>query len=242
VKAIILAAGAGTRLRPLTDACPKPMLPIAGRPLLAHTLDWLRRHGVTEAALNLHHLPGVVRDGLGDGGAWCMALRYSYEPELLGTAGAVRTIAERFPGWIDRTFLVIYGDLLLDLDLQDLAVFHQANGAALTMALKRTATPRSQGMVEVDAQGRVRRFVEKPPAWEGGDLANAGVYLCEPAVLGAIPPGFSDFGHDVIPAMLAKGAPVYGRLARGYLLDIGTPEAYAQAQRDWESRPARAGE
>jgi len=218
------------------------MLPIAGRPLLARTLDWTTGAGVTEAGLNLHHLPDVVRDGLGDGGAWGMALRYSYEPELLGTAGALRTIAERFPGWIDQMFLVIYGDMLLDLDLQDLAAFHRASGAALTMALKRTATPLSQGMVEVDARGRVRRFVEKPPAWEGGDLANAGVYVCEPAVLGAIPAGFSDFGHDVIPAMLAKGAPVYGRLARGYLLDIGAPEAYAQAQRDWESRSTRAGE
>jgi NDP-sugar pyrophosphorylase family protein len=236
MKAIILAAGAGTRLRPLTDTCPKPMLPIAGRPLLARTLDWLSAAGVAEAALNLHHLPEVVRDGLGDGHAWGMALCYSYEPELLGTAGAVRAIAERFPGWVDQTFLVIYGDMLLDIDLAGLAAFHRASGALLTMALKRTATPRTQGMVELDAAGRVRRFVEKPREWDGGDVANAGIYLCEPAVLGAIPRGFSDFGHDIIPALLADGAPIYGQLARGYLLDIGTPEAYAQANREWEAR------
>ncbi|SRR6266545_651177 len=236
MKAVILAAGAGTRLRPLTDRCPKPMLPIAGRPLLAHTLDWLRAGGVSDVALNLHHLPEIVRGGLGDGGAWGITVRYSYEPELLGTAGAVHRIAELYPGWFDQTFLVIYGDMLLDVDLADLLDFHRRAGATLTMALKHTATPHSQGMVEVDAGGRVLRFVEKPAAWDGGDHANAGAYLCEPAVLDAIPAGASDFGHDVIPALLARGARIGGRLARGYLLDIGTPEAYAQAQRDWGAR------
>ena len=239
MKAIILAAGAGTRLRPLTDTCPKPMLPVAGRPLLVHTLGWLRKHGVAEAALNLHYLPEVVRAGLGDGSAWGVHLRYSFEPELLGTAGAARAIAERFPGWLDQTFLVVYGDMPLDLDLADLAAFHRSRAAALTIALKHTATPQSQGMVELDEAGRVLRFVEKPPDWDRGDLANAGVYVCEPAVLAAIPTGFADFGHDVIPALLAAGQPVYGRLARGYLLDIGTPEAYEQANRDWQERTAR---
>jgi NDP-sugar pyrophosphorylase family protein len=236
MKAVILAAGVGSRLRPLTDSCPKPMLPIAGRPLLFRTLDWLRASGVVEAALNLHHLPEVVRAGLGDGSAWGMSLSFSYEPVLLGTSGAVRAIAERSPGWFDQTFLLIYGDMLLDIDLAELLAFHHARRGVLTLALKRTATPHSQGMVELDLAGRVRRFVEKPPNWQGGDLANAGVYLCEPAVLEAIPAGNSDFGHDIIPALLASGAIVCGRLARGYLLDIGTPEAYAQAQLDWRGR------
>src|SRR5262245_60509321 len=150
MKAVILAAGAGTRLRPLTDSCPKPMLPIAGRPLLARTLDWLRANGVAEVALNLHHLPDVVRAGLGDGDAWGMTLRYSYEPELLGTAGAVRTIADRYPGWFDQTFLLLYGDMLIDIALEDLLASHCADGAALTLALKHTTTPQTQGMVEVD--------------------------------------------------------------------------------------------
>jgi NDP-sugar pyrophosphorylase family protein len=236
MKAVILAAGVGSRLRPLTDTCPKPMLPIAGRPLLARTLDWLSANGVAEAALNLHHLPDVVRAGLGDGRAWGMALRYSYEPELLGSAGALRTIAERFPGWLDQTFALIYGDMLCDIDLAALLAAHRSARATLTMALKHTTTPHTQGMIELDPTGRVRRFVEKPADWRGGNLANAGVYLCEPAILEAIPAGFSDFGHDVIPALLASDTPVYGQLAPGYLLDIGTPEAYAQAQRDWQGR------
>jgi NDP-sugar pyrophosphorylase family protein len=236
MKAVILAAGVGSRLRPLTDTCPKPMLPIAGRPLLARTLDWLRASGVAEIVLNLHHLPDAVRDGLGDGSAWDMTLRYSYEPELLGSAGALRTIAQRFPGWIDQTFALIYGDMLCDIDLAELLQIHQSANAILTLALKHTATPHTQGMIELDTSGRVRRFVEKPAEWGGGNLANAGIYLCESAILDVLPAGFSDFGHDIIPALLAANATVVGHLATGYLLDIGTPDAYAQAQRDWQNR------
>lgn len=236
MKAFILAAGAGTRLRPLTDTCPKPMLPVAGEPLLFHTLRWLRRYGVTDAALNLHHLPDVVREGLGTGERFGMRLSYSFEPKLLGTAGAVRRVADEDPEFFDQTFAVIYGDLLLDLDLDRLLAFHQAKRSLFTIALKRTTTPQSQGMIEVDADGRVRSFVEKPMVWEGGDTANAGVYLCEPEVIDYIPPGFSDFGHNVIPTLLQIGAPVYGQPLVGYLLDIGTPAAYAQAQEDWKHR------
>lgn len=226
MKALILAAGAGTRLRPLTDSCPKPMLPIAGKPLLERTLRWLGRYGVTEAALNLYHLPHVVRDGLGDGSRFGMRLLYNEEKELVGTSGAVHG----FPGFFDAPFLVIYGDLLIDLDLDHLIGFHKARNAIMTLALKRTDTPHSQGMIEVDDDGRVVQFVEKPASWQGGDTANAGVYVCQPEVLDYIPPGFSDFGHDIIPALLRDKQPVYGVPLRGYLLDIGTPEAYAQAQ------------
>jgi NDP-sugar pyrophosphorylase family protein len=229
MKALILAAGAGTRLRPLTDTCPKPMVPIAGRPLLEWTLLWLQRYGVEETALNLHHLPDVVRDGLGDGSRFGMQLRYAYEPELLGTAGAIHN----FPDFFDDTFLVVYGDLLMDFDLSDLIGFHQAREALMTLALKQTDTPHSQGMIEIDDEGAVLRFVEKPTNWNGDSTANAGVYVCEPEVAVRVGSGVRDFGHDVIPELLANGAPVYARPLRGYLRDIGTPEAYAQAQTDW---------
>ncbi|HEU5086181.1 MAG TPA: NDP-sugar synthase [Roseiflexaceae bacterium] len=240
MKAVILAAGAGTRLRPLTDTCPKPMLPVGGKPLLAHTLAWLSRYGVHEIALNTHHLPDVVRAGLGDGSAYGARLVYSHEQELLGTAGAVWRIAERYPNWFDDTFAVIYGDMLVDFDLGELARFHSSRGALLTMALKQTHTPHSQGMVEIDEQGRVLRFVEKPPAWDGGNVANAGIYICEPPVVKTIGPGVRDFGHDIIPQLLHAGAALYGRPINGVLLDIGTPEAYQQAQNliDSSSTPA----
>lgn len=232
MKALVLAAGAGTRLRPLTDTCPKPMLPIAGKPLLERTMRWLAAAGVTHAALNLHHLPEVVRAGLGDGSRFGIHINYHLEHELLGTAGATHG----FPGFFDQPFLVIYGDLLMDLDLADLIQFHRQRAATMTLALKRTTTPQSQGMIEVDGEGRVVRFVEKPAVWDAGDTANAGVYVCEPAVAARIPPGFSDFGHDIIPALLSDGTPVYGRPLQGYLLDIGTPAAYAQAQLDWAGK------
>lgn len=232
MKALVLAAGAGTRMRPLTDTCPKPMLPVAGRPLLEWTLHWLRRYGVSEAALNLHHLPEVVREGLGDGLRFGMRLHYSHEPELRGTAGAIHG----FPGFFDEPFVVVYGDLLLDVDLGDLIGFHRSCRALMTLALKRTATPQSQGMIETDRLGRVLRFEEKPARWDGGDTANAGVYICQPELARRVPPGVSDFGHEIIPALLRAGEPVFARPARGYLIDIGTPEAYAQAQRDWADR------
>lgn len=126
--------------------------------------------------------------------------------------------------------------MLLDIALAELLAFHQGSGAELTLALKHTATPQTQGMVEIDSAGRVLRFVEKPRVWDGGDLANAGIYICEPSIVPAIPPGVSDFGHDIIPVVIAQGTRVCGRLVAGYLLDIGTPDAYAQAQRDWGER------
>lgn len=221
-------------MRPLTDTCPKPMLPIAGRPLLELTLRWLHRYGVQEAALNVHHLPDVVQSGLGDGSRFGMQLHYHYEAQLCGTAGAIHG----FPGFFDQPFLVIYGDLLLDLELTNLIEFHHQRQALMTLALKTTSTPQSQGMIELDPAGRVMRFVEKPAAWDGGITANAGVYICEPAIATMVPPGSSDFGHDIIPALLQQGLPVYGRPIQGYLLDIGTPAAYAQAQLDWAERAA----
>lgn len=229
MKAIILAAGAGTRLRPLTDTCPKPMLPIAGRPLLARTLDWLQEYGVREVALNLHHLPAIIQQGLGDGSAWGMRLHYSYEPTLLGTAGAVLAIAEQLPGWLDETFLLVYGDMLLQIELDSLVQLHQRQHAVLTLALKETTVTHTQGMVEVDKDGRILQFVEKPSSWNKGNLANAGLYLCEPSILNYIRPGISDFGYDVIPTLIKSNEPVYGQRVAGTLLDIGTPAAYAQA-------------
>lgn len=228
MRAMILAAGVGSRLRPLTDTLPKPMLPIRGEPLLAHTLRWLQRFGVREAALNLHYLPEMIQQGLGDGSRWDMRLHYSIERELLGTAGAVKRLEALF----DTTFVVIYGDLLVDLDLAALLALHQERGAALTLALKPTTTPQSQGMVACDAAGRVLRFVEKPAVWTEQPLrSNAGVYVVEPPVLQQVPSDRpSDWGHDILPALIAAGTPVYAALVAGQVVDIGTFAAYEQVK------------
>jgi len=233
VKALILAAGEGTRLRPLTLERPKPMLPIGGIPLLGLLLRLLLRHGVRDIAINLHYKPEAVSAYFGDGARWGVRLTYSYEEQILGTAGAVR----RLQSFLDERFLVLYGDVLTDLDLTALSAFHVARQAALTAALYRVPRPWECGVVELDGEGRIRRFVEKPArAQVFSDLANAGVYVMEPGLVGEIPPDtFYDFGRDLFPLLLERGAPIYGYPIgpADYLLDIGSPDKYEQAQRDW---------
>jgi NDP-sugar pyrophosphorylase family protein len=237
MKALVLAAGEGTRLRPLTLRCPKPMLPVGDRPLLEHILSWLVGYGVDDIAINLHYLPDSVTGHLGDGSRLGVRLTYSHEDPILGSAGAARKLA----WYLDQPFVVVYGDLLLDVDLNALLEYHGSTGAAVTVGLKKTHDPSSNGMVDVDATGRVLRFVEKPvPGPFHGDLANAGVYVVEPGVLRWIPSGrFYDFGHDLFPALLAADLPIYAALLRGYLLDIGTHEAYRRAQEDFAAGHVR---
>jgi NDP-sugar pyrophosphorylase family protein len=243
LKALVLAAGEGTRLRPLTLDLPKAMVPVDGQPILAHMLAWLARHGIRDVAINLHHCLDVITDFFGDGSARGMRITCSYEDRLVGTAGAARRLAG-FLG--DGPFLVVYGDVLTDLDLDALLAFHRERagadpGAAATLALYRVPNPTEVGLVGLDGSGRITRFQEKPrPEEVFTDLANAGVLVVEPAVLDAIPDGeFADFGLDVLPGLLAADAPLYGWPIPGdtYLLDIGSLEKYAQAQREL---PARA--
>jgi NDP-sugar pyrophosphorylase family protein len=235
---MILAAGEGTRLHPLTLERPKPMLPVAGRPALEYTVAWLRRHGVRDLAVNLHHKPDAVRDYFGDGQRLGVHIRYSLEPEILGTAGGVRRLADFF----DETFVVVYGDVLTDLDLSALIGFHRRRDDAggrphLTLSLYHAPNPEACGILAVDAAGRVTRFVEKPPPDDiFSDLANAGIMIVEPGVVELIPPGvFCDFGHDLIPRMLAEGWPVHGMELppESYLIDFGTPEKYRRVQVEW---------
>ncbi len=230
-KAVILAAGEGTRLRPLTLDRPKPMLPIAGRPLLEHTLNWLRRYGITEVAINLHYRPQAIRDYFGDGQRFGLTITYSYEPVIRGTAGALHPLRP----FLDETFVIVYGDVLTDLDLGALIAFHRARpGAWMTLSLYRVPNPTEKGIVALDETGRIVRFVEKPaPDRVFSDLASAGVIITEAAILDFIPAeGFDDIGYHLLPRLLAAGVPVYGwPLPQGtYLIDIGSPEQYAQAQ------------
>lgn len=230
MKAMILAAGEGTRLRPLTLTLPKPMVPIVGTPLLERTLLWLSGQGVTEAAVNLFHRPQAIPDHFGDRFAG-VRLHYFFEDTLRGTSGGLKA-AERV--FRDGPFFVIYGDNLIQADLRRLADFHAARNGIGTVGLFRHPNPSAAGIVATDADGRITRFVEKPPAGQVfSDLANAGVYVLDPAVLDLIPDGTaSDFGRDVFPRLLAGGLPLYGTLLGGYLQDTGTPEAYRRANWD----------
>ena len=235
MNAMILAAGKGTRLYPITETLAKPMVPIEGRPLLEHTIRWLRDHGVRRVAVNLHHRPESVRDHFGDGSRFGVEISYSEEPELLGTAGGVK----RLEAFFEDTFLVVYGDVLTDLDLGALVARHRSVGTAVhaTLAVDRRPDVAQGGVVVLDADNRIRRFVEKPrPGEIRSSWVNSGVMVLDRALLARIPAGrFSDFGREVLPAWLAAGVPLYGWPVPGgtFLIDVGTPESYARAGREW---------
>jgi len=232
MKAFILAAGLGTRLRSLGLDVLKVMVPIGGRPLLAHHLELFREQGITEFIVNLHHLPERITEHFGDGRRFGVRITYSVEPELLGTAGAVRKMAAMLR---DERFLVVYGDNLLRFQFAPLQAFHEQRRALATLALFESPEPWTGGVVETDPEGRVRRFVEKPAPNEAStNLINAGIYLLEPAVLEEIPAGvFSDFGKDIFPRLVGAGKAVYALWTRAYVQDVGTPERLARAQRDY---------
>jgi NDP-sugar pyrophosphorylase family protein len=236
MKALILAAGKGTRLKELTAATPKPMLELGGEPLLAHHVRSLRAVGVTEIAINLHHAADVITEYFGDGSRYGVRIEYSYEPQLLGTAGA----AKKLETYLDESFFVIYGDVFTNVNLEELANFHahskQAQGAetALTMSLYRVPNPTECGLVEITEAGQVRRFVEKPPLDQVfTDLANAGLLVCDAPVLQHVPQAtVYDFGRDLIPHLLAQEVAVFGKpiTAAENVIDIGTLPGLARAQ------------
>lgn len=237
MKALILAAGKGTRLKDLTRNCPKPMLPVQGKPLLERIVCWLQRHGITQIAMNLHHCPDAITDHFGDGQRLGVEIVYSYEATLLGTAGA----AKRLAPFLDEPFVVVYGDVFTNLNLTRLMAAHQhhrrleSRDTIATLSLYPVPNPTECGLVELDEAGRVTRFVEKPPPDQVfTDLANAGVMVCEPEILRFIPKETSfDFGHNVFPALLTAGKTLWGQaISRDeYLIDIGTPRAYQRVQR-----------
>ncbi len=235
MKAVLLAAGLGTRLRPLTDTMPKGMVPVAGMPVIEHNLRLAQRHGIEDIIINVHAHPAAIPAYVGDGARWGMGVSYSREETLLGTAGAVKRVADRLA---DGPFAVVYADNLSDCDLTALLALHRRSGAVATLGLHEPDDPRASGIVDVDEDGRVRGFVEKPRDYDPamGRWANAGVYILEPAVLDAIPPGIlCDFGHDIFPRLLAAGQRLSAAYVCTYFFTIDTPERYAATQ-DYFSR------
>lgn len=226
-----MAGGSGTRLRPLTSSQPKPLLPVAGRPLLEHLLLLLRRHGVDEAVVTVHYLAQMVRTYFGDGADTGVRLSYVTESRPMGTAGSVKLAESRLR---DEPFLVISGDGLTDIDLGQLARAHAQTGAKVTVCLARRANPMGMGLVVTADDGRVTRFLEKPD-WSQvfTDTVNTGIYVVSPEVLARIPGNQPvDWAHDVFPKLLAAGEPVYGHIGTGYWEDVGTLQAYRSVQAD----------
>lgn len=227
-RALLLSAGRGERLRPLTDDLPKTMVPVGGRPLLEYHVVLLHHLGIREIAVNLHHRPDVVRSYFGDGAAWGVRITYSLEEELLGTAGAAKRL-EEFLG--AGRFLVVYGDNLFDYDLKPLLTLHEQSGAVTTMGLFEGPDPTAGGIAALGRDGRVTRFLEKPrPQEVWSRLVSAGIYVMEPEVLQLIPSDrCCDLGREILPALIESGMPVYGLQLEGTLLGVDTPDLYRAA-------------
>lgn len=208
MNAMLLAAGEGSRLRPLTLDRPKPMIAIAGAPILEHNVRLLAAHGVRRIVINVHHKPHVIMDYFGDGSRFGVEISYSLEERLLGTAGGIKQAS----AFLGEEFFVIYGDNLSTCNLNALRDLHERRRATLTMALYERDNPTASGIVGLDANDRVVRFLEKPRADQiFSNWVNAGYLVMNSAVLTHVADGaFSDFGHDVFEPLIAREAPVYG--------------------------------
>ena len=231
MKAMIMAAGLGTRLRPLTNLVSKPMVQMAGRPCLEHTIRLLKSYGITDIIINLHYMPDLIRKHFGHGEKFGVNITYSYEDELFGTSGGVKNVEDYFEG---ESFLVVSGDALTDINLDVFYNYHKSQGNIATLALKKVPDPTNYGVVLLDEGGQITDFQEKP-SWEGAisKLANTGIYLFENEIFDHIPDGqFSDFGKDIFPDLLKKGEPISGFVMRGYWCDIGDLEVYREAHYD----------
>ena len=226
-----MAGGEGTRLRPMTANQPKPMLPVANRPIMEHVLRLLKRHGFDETIVTVQFLAALVRNYFGDGEEFGMSLQYATEEMPLGTAGSVRNAEDALR---DEPFLVISGDALTDMDLTAMVKFHKEKGALVTVGLARMPNPLEFGIVITQENGRIQRFLEKP-TWGQvfSDTVNTGLYVMEPEVLAEVPPGeMVDWSGDVFPKLLKRGAPLFGYVSDGYWEDVGTHESYLKAQAD----------
>lgn len=225
-----MAGGQGSRLRPLTCNRPKPLVPVCNRPVMEYTIELLRRHKIRTCLVTLHYLADEVMAYFGNGSEWEMRLLYSVEDEPLGTAGSIKRIQE----YLNETFIVVSGDALTDFDLTRAIAFHRERKAQVTMVLTRVPNPLEFGIVILDAQGRIQRFLEKPSWGEVvSDTINTGIYILEPQVLDRMEPRRSiDFSNDLFPQLLAEGLDMYGYVAEGYWCDIGNLDQYRQAQLD----------
>jgi len=230
VKAVIMAGGEGTRLRPLTSNQPKPLMPLVNRPMMEHIVRLLKDHGFDDIVVTLAFLPQTIRTYFGDGSEFGVRMVYATEETPLGTAGSVRNARDE----LDEPFLVISGDVLTDIDLSELVQVHRDKSSMATLALKAMENPLEFGIVIAREDGSIERFLEKP-TWGQvfSDTVNTGIYVCNPEVFDYIPEGEQvDFSSDVFPRLLEDGKPLFGHVAEGYWEDVGTLEAYLRAHRD----------
>jgi mannose-1-phosphate guanylyltransferase / phosphomannomutase len=231
MKAVVMAGGEGSRLRPITINRPKPMVPLVDRPVMAHIFELLKIHGITEVIVTVQYLANVIQDYFGDGSSYGLHIAYSVEDRPLGTAGSVKNAQDL----LDEPFLVISGDALTDINLGDVIRYHQSRDALVTITLKRVQNPLDYGVIITDDDGRVKQFLEKPSWGEVfSDTVNTGIYVVDPRVFDYVPANRNiDWSKDVFPQLLAAGEKMYGYVAEGYWTDIGTLDEYMHATADY---------
>ena len=235
MKAVVMAGGEGSRLRPLTSGVPKPLVPVVGKPVMEHILRLLRKHGITDVVVTLQYLGSAIRDYFGDGSDFGVDITYVVEDAPLGTAGSVKNAQE----YLTEPFIVISGDALTDIDLGAVMQYHREKGASATIVLTSVANPLEFGVVITNPDGTIKRFLEKPSWGEVfSDQVNTGIYVIEPEVLDLLSPGaVVDWSGDVFPKMLTNAMPLYGYPAPGYWCDIGNIQTYYQA--NWDALEGR---
>lgn len=241
MKAIILCAGKGERLHPLTENIPKPMIPIDNKPVLEYLIKLCKKHGINEIAINTSYLPEKIKEYFGDGSKFGVKIYYSFEPELMGTSGALNN----FRNFFDETFFVIYGDNVTDLDLSEMLKFHREKEGIGTLYVyreKMVDDKTTPGCVVIDEDSRILDIVEKPNDEEKiklemmpveRRLTNAGIYILEPEILKLIPEGFSDFAKEILPRLISLE--LYGFQKDCYFKEVGQLQRYIAAKKDIES-------
>jgi len=227
MKAMVLAAGQGTRMRPLSDLLAKPALPVLNRPLLHHTLELLARHGFRDVVVNTHHRPETVEHAVGSGRRFGLRVRYLYEPALLGSGGGPRKVRDFFGA---EPALVVNGDCVFDFDLSRIVRRHLESGAVATLALKANRDPRRYPPVVTDRGGLVRSIRGLPRRARGAVSLFTGVHVMDPALLDRLPPGPSDVVADLYAPLLAEGVPLLGLRVAGPWFDFGSPAFYLRSQ------------
>jgi NDP-sugar pyrophosphorylase family protein len=237
MRAMILAAGKGTRLRPLTDSTPKPLIDVVGRPMIAFPLELLRRAGICEVVINLHHLGDKIRVALGDGSAYGVRISYSVEDPILDTGGAIEAAREFL---CDGTFVVANADVVVDVDLRHVIEFHRRHDAIVTMVLRPDPQAERKDDIGIDAACRVRRFLGRgydAAGTTGERFLFASVHVFEPRVFDYMRPGVYSITRDVYPRLLAAGEPICGYVHRGYWRVLDTPQDLEAGRRELGSRP-----
>ncbi|MCS6304203.1 MAG: nucleotidyltransferase family protein [Nitrospira sp.] len=231
MKAMILAAGLGTRLRPLTNTIPKPLLPVGGAPLIVWNLLLLKRHGFRQVVINLHHLGPLIEQALGTGSKFGIRIIYSHEPVILGTGGGIKQAEPHFSG---EPVLILNGDTLVELDLEALCDFHRVRNAAATLVLREDPDAARWGLVEVGDKGQILRITGKGLVGSVSATSRmfAGIHILHPRLLREVPKGTPSSIIDPYVRAIERGEPVHGYDLKGYWSDIGTTERYAQAERD----------